>query len=63
MDRSIDTQQSITPPSHITFILLTAISVLPVTIYLPALPDIADTFESSFALVNLSVAGYAIATA
>ncbi|WP_198956770.1 MULTISPECIES: multidrug effflux MFS transporter [unclassified Micromonospora] len=45
------------------FVLLTAMSVLPVNIYLPALPDIADTFGASFALVNLSVAGYAIATA
>lgn len=38
-------------------------SVLPVNIYLPALPSIADEFDSSYALANLSVAGYAIATA
>ncbi|GAA2608700.1 multidrug effflux MFS transporter [Streptomyces axinellae] len=52
-----------TPPRRIIFIALTAMSVLPVTIYLPALPDIAEEFDTSFALVNLSVAGYAIATA
>ncbi|HEX6686012.1 MAG TPA: multidrug effflux MFS transporter [Candidatus Limnocylindrales bacterium] len=43
--------------------MLTAMSVLPVNIYLPALPNIADAFKASFALVNLSVAAYAIATA
>lgn len=50
-------------PGLAFFVLLTAMSVLPVNIYLPALPDIAHTFGASFALVNLSVAGYAIATA
>lgn len=50
------------PPSRIFFVLLAALSVLPVTIHLPALPDIATTFGSTFALVNLSIAGYAIAT-
>jgi MFS transporter, DHA1 family, multidrug resistance protein len=63
MSRSIDMQRSMTPPRPAFFILLTAMSVLPVNIYLPALPNIADAFEASFALVNLSVAGYAIATA
>jgi DHA1 family bicyclomycin/chloramphenicol resistance-like MFS transporter len=59
---SVDTK-SMTPPSRGFLILLTAMSVLPVNIYLPALPNIADEFGASFALVNLSVAGYAIATA
>jgi DHA1 family bicyclomycin/chloramphenicol resistance-like MFS transporter len=63
MPRSVDTQKSVTPPRPTIFVLLTAMSVLPVNIYLPALPNIADAFEASFALVNLSVAGYAIATA
>jgi hypothetical protein len=63
MPRSIDTQRSMTPPRATIFILLTAMSVLPVNMYLPALPNIADAFRASFALVNLSVAGYAIATA
>jgi multidrug resistance protein len=63
MPRPINTQKSAVPPRPTFFILLTAMSVLPVNIYLPALPNIADTFDSSYALVNLSVAGYAIATA
>jgi MFS transporter, DHA1 family, multidrug resistance protein len=50
-------------PRLTILILLTALSVLPVNIYLPALPNIAGEFHASFALVNLSVAGYAIATA
>jgi len=50
-------------PGPAFLILLTAMSVLPVNIYLPALPDIADTYGASFALVNLSVSGYAVATA
>ena len=57
------TQKSMTPPRPTIVILLTALSVLPVNVYLPALPNIADAFDASFALVNLSVAGYAIATA
>ncbi|MFD6949043.1 MULTISPECIES: MFS transporter [unclassified Nocardiopsis] len=42
---------------------MTAMSVLPVTVYLPALPNIAGALGTSFALVNLSIAVYAIATA
>lgn len=47
----------------ITLILLTALSSLPVNMILPSLPGIAETFQADFALVNLSVAGYAIVTA
>jgi len=61
--RSISTRRSMSPSRPTFFVLLTAMSVLPVNIYLPALTNIADTFAASFALVNLSVAGYAIATA
>jgi MFS transporter, DHA1 family, multidrug resistance protein len=60
---SIDTCKSMTPPRRTFLISLTAMSVLPVNIYLPALPNIAGALGASFALVNLSVAGYAIATA
>ncbi|MFF5674913.1 multidrug effflux MFS transporter [Streptomyces hygroscopicus] len=63
MSRSGDTPKSMTRPRRMIFMMLTAMSVLPVTIYVPALPDIADDFETSYTLVNLSVAGYAIATA
>ncbi|GII00268.1 Bcr/CflA family drug resistance efflux transporter [Planobispora takensis] len=37
--------------------------MLPVNIYLPALPNIAAAFDADFASVNLSVAVYAVATA
>ncbi|WP_309238395.1 MFS transporter [Actinoplanes aureus] len=50
-------------PGPVFFVLLTAMSVLPVNIYLPAMPEIADTYGARFALVNLSIAGYAVATA
>jgi len=46
-----------------TLILLTALSSLPVNMILPSLPGIAETFQADFALVSLSVAGYAIVTA
>ncbi|PDS27866.1 MFS transporter [Rhizobium phaseoli] len=47
-------------PRRTILLLLTALSVLPVNVYLPALPNIATTFQADFALVNLSIAGYAI---
>jgi MFS family permease len=47
----------------VTLILLSALAVLPVNMILPSLPNIATTFHSDFALVNLSVAGFAIITA
>lgn len=52
-----------TPPRLITLILLSALAVLPVNMILPSLPNIATTFQADFALVNLSVAGFAIITA
>jgi DHA1 family bicyclomycin/chloramphenicol resistance-like MFS transporter len=51
------------PPRLITLILLSALAVLPVNMILPSLPNIAATFHADFALVNLSVAGFAIITA
>ncbi|MBX4957127.1 MFS transporter [Rhizobium lentis] len=50
-------------PRRTVLLLLTALSVLPINIYLPALPNIAATFQVDFALVNLSIAGYAIINA
>ncbi|RUM26806.1 MFS transporter [Rhizobium vallis] len=50
-------------PRRSILLLLTALSVLPVNIYLPALPNIAAAFQADFALVNLSIAGYAIVNA
>ncbi|MER8372618.1 multidrug effflux MFS transporter [Mesorhizobium sp. M1406] len=51
------------PPRLITLILLSALAVLPVNMILPSLPNIAAAFQADFALVNLSVAGFAIITA
>lgn len=51
------------PPRLATLILLSALAVLPVNMILPSLPNIAATFQADFALVNLSVAGYATVSA
>lgn len=47
------------PPRLLTLILLSALSVLPVSMFLPSLNHIAATFHADYALVNLAVAGYA----
>lgn len=62
MPRPARGQKTTAPPSRALLVALAAVSVLPVTIHLPALPDIADTFGVGFALINLSIAGYAVAT-
>ena len=51
------------PPRMITLVLLTALSVLSLNMFLPSLPNIAETFQADYALVNLSIAGYAGMTA
>lgn len=50
-------------PHLVTLIALSALSVLPVNLFVPSLPSIAKTFDADFALVNVAVAGYAVATA
>jgi predicted MFS family arabinose efflux permease len=55
--------QTAAPPRLTALILLTALSVLPVNMILPSLPNVAAGFRADPALVNLSVAGYAIVTA
>ncbi|WP_454848741.1 MFS transporter [Rhizobium binxianense] len=57
------TGQATAPPRLMPLILLTALSVLPVNMILPSLPNIAAAFQADLALVNLSVAGYAVVTA
>ena len=52
-----------TPPRLVTLILLSALSVLPVNMFLPSLPAIAETFRADYGLVTLSVAGYAAVAA
>jgi len=52
-----------TPPRLVTLVLLTALSVLTLNMFLPSLSNIAETFQADYALVNLSIAGYAGMTA
>jgi MFS transporter, DHA1 family, multidrug resistance protein len=47
------------PPRLFTLILLSALAVLPVNMFLPSLSNIAQEFQADYALVNLSIAGYA----
>ncbi len=50
-------------PRLTTLIALSALAVLPVNMFVPSLPNIASTFGADFALVNLSVAGFAVVAA
>lgn len=47
-----------TPPSLITLIFATALSVLSLNMFLPSLARMGDDFQVDYALINLSVAGY-----
>lgn len=44
-------------------IALSAVSVLPINLFLPALPAMARDLNAAFAVLNLAVAGYAVASA
>lgn len=47
------------PPRLLTLVLLSALSVLPVNMFLPSLSNIAEEFQADYTLVNLSIAGFA----
>ncbi|MCG7519547.1 multidrug effflux MFS transporter [Ruegeria sp. Ofav3-42] len=47
-----------TPPTLITLIFATALSVLSLNMFLPSLARMGDDFQVDYALINLSVAGY-----
>lgn len=47
-----------TPPSLITLIFLTAMSVLTLNMFLPSLANMAGEFQVDYAVMNLAVAGY-----
>lgn len=47
-------------PKLSTLTLLCALSVLPLNVFLPSLANIAQDFRADYALVSLSLAGYAI---
>lgn len=51
------------PPTLWTLILLCGLSVVSLNMFLPSLANIANTFKADYALVNLSIAGYAALTA
>ena len=42
---------------------LSALAVLPINMFVPSLPNIARDLHADFALVNVAIAGYAVATA
>lgn len=46
------------PPSLITLVLITALSVLSLNMFLPSLPHIGEDLQADYALVNVAVAGY-----
>ena len=52
-----------TPPRLSTLVLLSALSVVSLNMFLPSLSNIAEEFQADYALVNLSIAGYAGMTA
>ena len=52
-----------TPPRLFTLVLLCGLSVVSLNLFLPSLSNIAAEFQADYALVNLSIAGYAGMTA
>lgn len=52
-----------TQPSLGTLILITGVSALSLNMFLPSLVAIAEDFETSYAVVSLSIAGYLAVTA
>jgi Bcr/CflA subfamily drug resistance transporter len=52
-----------TPPRLVTLVLLSGLAVVSLNMFLPSLSNIAEEFQADYALVNLSIAGYAGATA
>ena len=55
--------RSTTPPRFVTLVLLCGLSILALNMFLPSLAHIAAEFEADYAIVNLSLAGYAAVTA
>lgn len=52
-----------TPPGMATLVLLSGISVLSLNMFLPSLGNIATDLGVSYAVANLSIAGYLVVTA
>ena len=51
------------PPRLAVLVSLSAIAVLPINMFVPSLPNIATDLHADFALINIAIAGYAVATA
>ncbi|KUP92749.1 Bcr/CflA family efflux MFS transporter [Tritonibacter horizontis] len=51
-------QAAQSPPTMITLIFATALSVLSLNMFLPSLPGIAAGFQADYGLVNLSIGGF-----
>lgn len=60
---TIDTELIASRSRFAVFVLLSALSVLPVNVISPSLPKIAVEFRADPALINLAFAGYAFVTA
>lgn len=52
-----------TAPSTATLILISALSILSLNMFLPSLPAMAEAFDVSYAVINLTVSGFFIVTA
>ncbi|MDR7151573.1 putative MFS family arabinose efflux permease [Hydrogenophaga palleronii] len=50
-------------PRLVVLVSLSAMAVLPINMFVPSLPNIAKDLNADFALVNIAIAGYAMATA
>ncbi|MEZ2127610.1 MULTISPECIES: MFS transporter [unclassified Sinorhizobium] len=50
-------------PKLAVLIFLAALSVLPLNMFIPSLPHIANTLNSDYALMNLAISGYALMSA
>ncbi len=56
-------QNAVVPPKFVTLVLLSGLPVVSLNMFLPSLSNIAADFAAPYALVSLSVAGYAAMTA
>ncbi len=58
---------SLAPPPAVprlpVLVALSALAILPINMFVPSLPHIARDLGASFALVNVAIAGYAVASA
>ncbi|MGF1681365.1 multidrug effflux MFS transporter [Photobacterium minamisatsumaniensis] len=49
---------SISPPSMLTLVLLTGLSAMSISIFLPSLPQMAEYFDVEYSVIQLSISGY-----